>query len=545
MSLGSDYDPTNSARDDTASANGWHDEIARVLEASAQRPLLVVSAGNHSRNAFFSGLPSLADPNHPSGVFYLDDVIVVGGSAPRVGSTWARWGGATPVLGSPGSNTGPLINVYAPGQGVPIWDDSLSQFVQWDGTSLSTPLVAGIAALLVSFDPTLSNAEIKNLILQGAVNGGRPIQNGGGKFLANAYESLKLASNKPGTPLCGKTVRTVWNGSGYVVVIDRTASVKDTLVPSEAWRSWRMASVAQGGRKLATVGSMGNPQFTDVFTLSSSGSWGQTTEPGAFMIQDLEQDTAYFRADFTDQQREDLYVRIGSAVTGREVSEVHLTAPMPRSIWRSDWTWEWPTVSPTGDWVLFNGTYITTCDEVYTIYAVPLRGGGSPEEALRSSIDWCSADNYPAGFTWSGPMAWRADGRAFVSPRWAMPSDPSAPSDMSIRQFSVTGTGTSPTGTPVTVLASFPRGVFWESDGARIRIAESSDTINPCKVTARAASAPYGVLAVLGPCDDFPYVGASLRAEEGPSSTSGPPGRRVPPWAALQRSIRGIPFEPR
>lgn len=517
--------------------------MARVLGnlSTAEFPLIVVAAGNANDNAWFSVLPALKSA-------FPDNILVVGGSdsvTPR-----DRWGGSnlTRLVGG-GSNHGPLIDVYAPAVNVSVpWLQAGTETLRsGTGTSFSAPLVTGIAGLLLSLDPTLTPSELRQLIIAGADSGGRKMASDPTRFVVNAYESLKLASNKLGTPVCGKTVRTGSFLGEEAILIDRTADLTEALFPSQNRSGTiRMVSVAPGGRKIATIGSTNDPQYTDVFTLGSGGQWTRSAESNGFMIQYLEQDTAYYRSEFTPD-RVDLFVRIGSNKPARNVPESRVTAVAPTGPFWADWSWEWPAVSPTGDWVLFNWIHDTSCDEVYTIFAVPLRGGGNPVEALRSSIDWCTADDYPVGFTFFGPTAWRADGRAFVAAHQTMPSNPSEVFvDMTIRQFSVSGSAIAQIGTGASplILDRNPLGVFWESDGVRLRIAERPKS-GPCEVTARAASNPATVLEMLGPCNMFPYVGASLRAEEGPGTTSGPPGRRLPPWAAFQTSLRGTRFQPR
>jgi thermitase len=71
---------------------------------------------------------------------------------------------------APFSNTGPEVDVAAPGYFVwgarfsPITPDNLSSY-SWDsGTSFACPYAAGAAALLISYKPYLTNAQIMSLI---------------------------------------------------------------------------------------------------------------------------------------------------------------------------------------------------------------------------------------------------------------------------------------------------------------------------------------------------------------------------------------------
>jgi subtilisin family serine protease len=73
------------------------------------------------------------------------------------------------------SSFGSFLTLTAPG--VNIWttqSDLSNPYGAWSGTSLASPIVAGIAALLVSANPSLSNTQIVTLLEQGAVGLGAP-----------------------------------------------------------------------------------------------------------------------------------------------------------------------------------------------------------------------------------------------------------------------------------------------------------------------------------------------------------------------------------
>ncbi len=103
------------------------------------------------------------------------------------------------------SDTGSLVSVAAPGALVGALDGS-GTVALVNGTSFAAPQAAGLAGLLLSFDPRLQTNDLKQLILAGAVAGAR---SAGGVPILNAYESLKLAAERPGAPLCGNRVYAI------------------------------------------------------------------------------------------------------------------------------------------------------------------------------------------------------------------------------------------------------------------------------------------------------------------------------------------------
>lgn len=65
------------------------------------------------------------------------------------------------------SNYGNNIDIFAPGEDIYSTVDN-QQYANWDGTSMATPMVSGVAALLKAYDPSLTTAQIKSAILNSA-----------------------------------------------------------------------------------------------------------------------------------------------------------------------------------------------------------------------------------------------------------------------------------------------------------------------------------------------------------------------------------------
>lgn len=165
------------------------------------------------------------------------------------------------------------VDLYAPGVGVSLLqsDGSIKSV---DGTSFSTPLVAGVAAQLLAMDPSLSAADVKALLLAGAIDS---VENSNGVnefpqkvgntsetvYEADAYGSLRALSSRNGTPLCGaRLVPLVANDS-----IIGTRAIRYGGVNSESFSAYTFhsQSLAAGGRLVSL-----DPAQSQTF---AAGAW--------------------------------------------------------------------------------------------------------------------------------------------------------------------------------------------------------------------------------------------------------------------------------
>lgn len=131
-----------------------------VMAASAAGSLLVVAAGNDGSSA----------PNYPAA--YPQAL-----SVSAIGPTFAL---------APYSNRGSTIDLAAPGgDGAPgdrgaVWSsywrftDNAPLLHPLDGTSMAAPHVAGVAAILLSRSPGLSAGQLRDILLQTALDLGSP-----------------------------------------------------------------------------------------------------------------------------------------------------------------------------------------------------------------------------------------------------------------------------------------------------------------------------------------------------------------------------------
>jgi subtilisin family serine protease len=187
MSFGKDFSPQKQ----------WVDEAFRYAES--KNVLLVHAAGNDAKNV------DTAD-NFPNPVFIdgkgrANNVITVGASGdPKAGGLTASF-----------SNFGKKeVDVFSPGVKIYSTLPGGNNYGNLQGTSMACPLVAGIAALVLEYYPTLSAKQLKYVIEKSAqvppykvkVPGTEDLVNlsdisktGG---IVNAFEALKLASTLKG-----------------------------------------------------------------------------------------------------------------------------------------------------------------------------------------------------------------------------------------------------------------------------------------------------------------------------------------------------------
>lgn len=112
-----------------------------VAYLKAQGVLLVVCAGNEGGDT--SGYPAA-----------YDDCISVGATK-------------VPGLRAAFSNYGPDVDIAAPGDSMRVCaQSSANAYKYWWGTSFSSPMVAGGAALLWSYEPTLTLDDVRSLLTQ-------------------------------------------------------------------------------------------------------------------------------------------------------------------------------------------------------------------------------------------------------------------------------------------------------------------------------------------------------------------------------------------
>lgn len=188
MSFGKDFSPQKKLVDDA------------VRFAEQKNVLLVHAAGNDGQDLGIY-------PSFPTSI-YLDGTeatnwITVGASSMTKAEDVAA------VFSNYNSK---YVDIFAPGVNV-ISSDTADSYSMNDGTSLAAPVVSGVAALVLSYYPDLTPAQIIQILYQSSMKLGKQkvlipdlenpkrkkvkfstLSESGG--IVNAYEALKLAGQK-------------------------------------------------------------------------------------------------------------------------------------------------------------------------------------------------------------------------------------------------------------------------------------------------------------------------------------------------------------
>ncbi len=183
MSFGKDYSPQKQAVD------------AAMKYAEKMDVLLIHGAGNDGKDID-------VNPNFPTSSYKEMHGKKRAKNWIEVGAT--SWKSDEELVANFSNYGKTFVDVFAPG--VAIYSTVPNQaYDEKDGTSMAAPVVAGIAALIRSYYPAFSAAEVRNIILDSAVRYpievNKPGEGGTVNFsqlsatgaMANAYEAVKLA----------------------------------------------------------------------------------------------------------------------------------------------------------------------------------------------------------------------------------------------------------------------------------------------------------------------------------------------------------------
>jgi subtilisin family serine protease len=167
MSFGKAYSPQKEAVD------------AAVRYAESKGVLMVHAAGNEGANLDTS-------PSFPTRAFLASGAarnwIEVGASTPGADALAASF--------SNYSHTG--VDVFAPGES--IWSTVPgNQYRRLQGTSMAAPVVTGLAALIMSYYPSLSATDVKDILIQSSTKYTSQVSLPGSESEHRAFTDLSVA----------------------------------------------------------------------------------------------------------------------------------------------------------------------------------------------------------------------------------------------------------------------------------------------------------------------------------------------------------------
>ena len=169
-----------------------------IKYASSKDVLIVHAAGNDGQNIDDAENPNFPNDHKFTGSEISDNVITVGALAPSYGSK---------MVASFSNYGNTNVDIFAPGDNVYSTMPNNNYDFQ-GGTSMAAPAVAGVAALIRSYYPSLSASQVKNVIMQSGLSSKASVIVAGdatnsksfseisksGKMV-NAYNALLLAES--------------------------------------------------------------------------------------------------------------------------------------------------------------------------------------------------------------------------------------------------------------------------------------------------------------------------------------------------------------
>jgi cell wall-associated protease len=168
--------------------------VEDAFKYAAKKDVLIVkAAGNDGKD--IDTVASYPTTRYLKGNKLMPNVLTIGASGPLMSG-----------LIAPFSNYGKtMVDVFAPGVRIYSTVPGVSNYAAMSGTSMASPVVAGLAALLKSYFPKLTAVQIKKVIEDSVTKISEPVRKPGSSEMVpmtdlcksggivNAYNAVKLA----------------------------------------------------------------------------------------------------------------------------------------------------------------------------------------------------------------------------------------------------------------------------------------------------------------------------------------------------------------
>lgn len=188
--------------------------------AWSRNAVVIAAAGNNGNNVLF----------YPAA---CTNVVAV--SATNASDVRPSW-----------SNFGSYVDLSAPGENV-LSLQGASSYSSWNGTSFSSPITAGVVALMISANPGLSNQAVVDLLLRNADDigsAGYDVYYGNGRV--NAYRAVAAAANAGTTDQTPPVASILSPANGAIVsgTVPVSLSATDNVAVTrlELWIDGTLAS---------------------------------------------------------------------------------------------------------------------------------------------------------------------------------------------------------------------------------------------------------------------------------------------------------------
>lgn len=281
----------NNSWGDQGGANDMHSEI---LEQAIKNAMTFGRDGLGSIVVFASGNKTTID--YPAGID--KDIICVGGIRTN-GTRVMNYGSPLSVSGA-----GPELDVVGPGENIYSTANG-DDFDVLTGTSMAAPYIAGVAALILSVNPCLSQRQVGDIIE-------RTAQKVGG------YSYAAIAGKSNGT----------WNGDVGYGLVDAYAAVQ----LAQAMHSPTLDLMVRDGNDDFGI----EPNASTESTANSTDIWVRNQNDG--LLNQQHQNPRYN----SNGNSNFVYVRITNkscvASTGTDLLKLHFAVDKTWMLWPSGWS---------------------------------------------------------------------------------------------------------------------------------------------------------------------------------------------------------------
>ena len=237
---------------------------AAINSARSRGSVVIVAAGNSGVNA------SNANPANCAGVVTIAATIKTGGRA-----SYSNFGTVVDLAAPGGGSGNYVLSTLNTGTTVPVAD----AYAGYQGTSMATPHVAGVAALMLSKNPALTPDEIESK-LKSTARAFPASCTGCGTGILNASAAVDAAA---GAPAGSTTLAEVENNNSTSRAQAVTAS--DTTVNGTMSKSndldYYVVQVPAGKTLAATLTMSNSVNDYDLAAYNSSGALVATSTNGA------------------------------------------------------------------------------------------------------------------------------------------------------------------------------------------------------------------------------------------------------------------------